>query len=185
MSIDQFIQAQRKKLKELINENKPLAIAATSTHTLQVDRIFGKGEGIAGKIGNYNTTKPLYVNPDDSPKSFPTKGKPKKDKEGQSVFQSGKKHKTGFFTSYSAFRKAIGRQTNFIDLKLTNLLFSDYANSLRKVNPFRWVSGLKNAANFDKLDGLKKRFGPITDLSKNEKESFFNILEKELAKSLQ
>ena len=179
MTIDQFIQKQNKRLKA-IKEGKLFAEAVANSHSNQVPRIFEKGiQSDGSKIGQYNSTKDLYVNPKTAPKSFPTKGK-----TGKSVFKSGKSHKTGFFTSYKAFRSNQGRETNFVNLRLFGRLQLDYTNGLRRVSPLKWVAEVKTEESADKIEGNKQRFGLTFALTKEEKIEFRKDLEIILVREL-
>jgi hypothetical protein len=123
-------------------------------HALQTQRIFVDGQNSQNTgIGSYNTTDPLYVNPANAPKKFPTKGK-----TGKSRFKNGKPHKTGYFKSYSSFRQAQGRQTAVVDLRLSGMLFRDYASSLLRLDN-KWIAGVKNKENAGKINGAIKKYG--------------------------
>lgn len=112
-------------------------------------RIFTKGIASDGTpIGKYNTTDPLYVNPADSPKSFPTLGKPRAD-------GSRRKGKTGWFPSYAAFRNAIGRPTGTVNLQLTEQLKRGTVVSTRGEDP---VFGFTNKVEAAKAAGNEERF---------------------------
>jgi hypothetical protein len=139
--------------------------AVADVHALQTQRIFveGQNSGNAG-IGRYNTTNPLYVNPNNAPKKFPTKGK-----TGKSRFKNGQPHKTGYFKSYSSFRQAQGRQTAVVDLRLSGALFRDYASSLLRIDN-KWITGVKNKDNGGKIRGAINKYGAtVFKLSDNER----------------
>ncbi len=180
MTTQQYIAKIRNKLQTLKQNNKPLAIAVASVHADQMERIFVDGKGSDnGRIGSYNTTKPLYVSPEISPKTFPKKGK-----TGETKFKNGRDHKTGFFNSYKEYRQKQGRQTSFVDLKLSGQLQKDISNSLTKVTPNKWVTGTKNSKNSDKLNGAEDKYGKIFSLSKPEKNDFKKVLQFEVIKFL-
>lgn len=95
------------------------------------------GEGLASDgadIGQYNKTKPLYVNPLNSPVQFTPVGKGQtrakkaivNDKR-VSVKPNGDKRKTKYFNSYDEFKTAIGR--NEIG-KVNFLVFGGMQNQL-------------------------------------------------------
>lgn len=178
---EQYILRLRSNLRDLEQNNKPLAVAVAATHADQMKRIFvdGKDSG-GGGIGSYNSTDPLYVNPKTAPRNFPKKGK-----TGKTKFKNGSDHKTGYFTSYKAFRAGQGRQVSFVDLKLSGQLQSDVSNSLTRLSPNIWVTGTKNAANSDKAKGAEEKYGAIFNLTKEEKEKVFKpTLKYELLKAL-
>ena len=181
MTTDQFAQKQKARLAK-IEEGKSFAEAVANSHARQVPRIFDKGiKSDGSKIGQYNSSKDLYVNPKFAPKGFSTKGK-----TGKTTFKNGKKHKTGFFTSYKAFRASQGRETSFVNLRLFGRLQLDYTNGLRRVSPLKWVAEVKTDINADKIQGNKERFGLTFSLTEKEREEFFKdqaeILRRELTK---
>ena len=168
-----------KKLDEQlikISNAKFLLTSVTAVHSRQVKRIFEQGlNGDGVKIGNYNSSDPLYVNPDDSPKSFPTKGK-----NGETTFKNGKKHKTGYFDSYKAFRRAISRETGFVNLRLTENLKFDFTNSLTLMGDV-YVTGTKKKENTLKADGAINKYGVATfQLTDNEKQIFIESVKLKL-----
>lgn len=175
MTAKEYIQQQIKKIPAL---EKAFYIAVSTAHADQVARVFERGEmPDGGKIGSYDTRKPLYVNPATAPKKFTPKGK-----NGESAFQNGKKHKTGYFPSYAAFRRAQGRQTSHVDLKLSGQLQSDYANSLSQTASRTWVAGTKNKANTRKVEGMQDKYGDIFKLGKKEREKLIDVATKERLK---
>lgn len=106
-----------------------------------VRRVFVLGQDASGgAIGAYSK-KPAYFSPNQRgiagvpkprialPKTFQGKGrKPAlklEGKNGDTVFKNGKPHKTAYLANgYFQFRKAYGRQNNFVDLNLTGTLLS-------------------------------------------------------------
>ena len=179
MTIKQFIEKQNKRLKE-IEKGKAFGEAVANSHAKQVPRIFEQGiKSDGSKIGQYDSTDPLYVNPKTAPKSFATKGK-----TGKSAFKNGKKHKTGYFTSYKAFRAKQGRETSFVNLRLFGRLQQDYSAGLRRVSPLKWVAEVKTNESADKIEGNKKRFGLTFALTKKEKTAFIKDQEEILIREL-
>lgn len=171
-SVNKWADAQRKKLTEL---DKAFARTVATVHAQQMVRIFQEGErGSGGKIGAYNNNKPLYVNPKLVPKKFPLKGK-----SGKAKFKNGRAHKTGYFPNYAAFRKSQGRQTAFVDLKLSGQFQSDFASSLQKQGD-TWITGTKNPHNTDKLNGAIDKYGvDVFKVSTNERKLLVDTLKKE------
>ena len=173
-----FIQKLEQRYKDIVS-NKPLGIAVAAVHEKMVKRIFEDGKnGNDGKIGAYDTSEPLYVSPNKSPKSFPVKGK-----TGKTKYKNGKPHKTGYFTSYKAFRQKIGREVSFVNLSLFGQLKRDFSNSLQRVNNNKWISGTKNNKNSDKVDGAVDRYGrEVFQLTKDEKKLLLGIIKIERIK---
>lgn len=180
MTLDEFIADQKAKIEALRKKNIPLAKAVATTNAKQVNRIFVEGGKSSGsKIGNYNSSDPIYISPKVSPKSFTPKGK-----TGKSKFLNGKSHKTGFFKSYKDYRQSQGRESSFVNLNLFGIEFSDMANSLTQINPQTWTSGFKNQENVDKKHGQEAKYGIIFDLTKEEIKFYLNLLETETLKVL-
>jgi len=155
---------------EKIESGKSLGIAVVSVTAEMGTRIFAKGlDSNADKIGNYNSTNPIYVNPNKSPKKFATKGK-----TGETTFENGKKHKTGFFKSYKDFRGAIGRENSFVNIDLSGDLKSDFNSSVQRVSNTKYEQVLKR--NGGKSLGLEKKYGDIFALTTEENLQFLEIL---------
>lgn len=171
--------AQLRKKMSILEHSKLVQIAAQDTHVKMTERIFIKGQNAQdGNIGNYNTTDELYVNPNDSPKKFPPKGK-----NGDVVFSNKKKHKTGYFKSYSEFRSKIGRPTDKVNLVLSGDLQSDFGKAVIKRSETSYASAVRGA-NADKIDGAQSRFGNIFRLTPKERTNFKQVLAFETFKIL-
>jgi hypothetical protein len=169
MTTEEYIKKQHEKLAVLAS-GKPIAIAAQDTHVKMVERIFDDGKQTDGKKNKYNSTDPLYVNPNNSPKKFPTKGK-----NGDTKFESGEDHKTGYFKSYKDFRSKIGRQTGAMDLQLFGVLRNDFSKGVVKISDLVYVSTVTNEANKGKLE----KFSSYFKANKAERENFREVLEYE------
>lgn len=174
MTTQEYITRQRAKVLKLVN-GVPIAIAAQDTHVKMVERIFEDGETANGTKKAYNSTTEIYVNPDNAPKKFPTKGK-----TGKTKFKSGNDHKSGYFESYKEFRQKVGRQTAFMDLNLFGNLKSDFGKGVIKLASLSYVSKVTNEENVDKVD----KFSEFFKLNKSEKANFKDVLEYESLKIL-
>ena len=168
-----------------LESGKPVEIAVRSVMADMAVRIFEDGLDSSGsKIGTYNSKDELYVKPSVLPRNVAPRGKPGKERNVQS-------RKTTYFKSYKDLRSEVGRESGFINLRLTNDLQSDWANArvrdgvAKTPNPTR-VSNheyritLKRQVNIDKKRGLEKRFGPIFKLTKQEEQNYARYLRKEL-----
>lgn len=183
MSTKEFIQKQQRIVQNIVKDDKPLFLAVKSVMALQSRRIFLEGKSAdGGNIGEYSD-KPLYVNPKNSPKKFATKGK-----NGDKEFKNGEPHKTGYFENYLAFKKAIGRnkRTSSVDLILSGELSRDWANAetlskanATKITPHHYIVGIKdhNAVKVERYDN-------VFNLSKDEKQGFIKVLQRELGGAL-
>jgi hypothetical protein len=176
MTTQEVINSLKAKVK-ILSGGQLVAIAAQDTHVKMSERIFDNNENsTGGKIGDYNSIDAIYVNPKNSPKKFPTLGKP--DKNGKR-----KTGETGYFESYKAYREKIGRQTKSVDLKLFGRLQSDFTKGVIKVDDLTYTSGV-NQDNADKVEGAEDRYGKIFSLTEEEKQHFHDVLEFESFKVL-
>lgn len=182
MTTEQFNKKLDEQLSQ-ISDAKFLLTSVTEVHARQVKRIFENGlNANGGKIGSYNSKDPIYVNPLDSPVTFPPKGK-----TGETTFKSGKGHKTGYFDSYKAFRGAIGRSTSFVNLRLTENLKFDFTNSITRVAD-GYVTGVrdrimpeadipsndeKTKENVNKVNGIIAKYGAVTFMLSDEEKTIF------------
>ena len=132
----------------LIKVNLPLQIAAQSVHADRVIRIFS--DGISG--ASYNKTDALYVADKDLRRSGTHKGK------------TGKQIKTTYYPSYYDLKQQQGFDPNTVNMRLTNDLQSDFANSQKtnttgapptgqviKVNNNLYVEALRRHENIELL----------------------------------
>lgn len=152
-------------------------LAIVSTHAKVTQRIFVDGqEGDGNKIGSYESTKPLYVSPSKAPRKFTPKGV-----DGKSKFKNGKPHKTGYFESYKDFRGKMGRETGFVNLKMTGNLQSDFRSSLTKEGTGFFVAGIGRPENLGKVAGIIDKYGEdVFKLQKDERELLIQTIEDEL-----
>lgn len=184
MTTQEYTRQLNSKISKL-KTGLPIGIAAQDTHVKMVERIFEKGENAEGSgIGKYNSTDPLYVNPNDSPKKFPTKGKPSKDKPGKTKFKNGESHKTGYFESYKAFREKVGRETDHVNLNLFGNLQNDFGKGVIKLSNEAYISRVSQGDNLDKIKGAEGRYGDVFKLTKVEREHFKDVLEFETMRIL-
>ena len=178
---EQFAAKLREKAKA-IALNAPLQIAAQSVHADRVIRIFS--DGISG--ASYNKTDALYVADKDLRRAGTHRGK------------TGKTIKTSAYPSYYALKRQQGFDPNKVNLRLTNDLQSDFANSQKtnttgappvgeviKVNNNLYVEALRRSENVDKLKGNIKRFGNFVAFTQKEKDDFQRIYAFEMTKLLQ
>lgn len=185
MTTEEFIKKQEAKIRDIVKENKPLALAVKSIMAIQAKRIFIDGKNASeGLIGEYSDNE-IYVSPNANkglPK-FPLKGK-----NGNTKFENGNDHKTGYFKNYLAFKKSIGRNKNIqsVDLFLTGSLLRNWANSeaiggaqAKKITPNKYIVGISEL-NFKKAE----RYGNVFSLSVKEKETFLKVIQFEYNKAM-
>ena len=169
MTVEEYNAKLSDFIVELKQKNAPFEIAVQGNVQQVRARIFVDGKKSNGEpIGEYNTTNPLYVDPDTlTNKSFPKKGK-----NGNTKFKDGKDHKTGYFDSYSDFRVELGLPINTINLHLTGDLESDFGKAATKISPTKYVVQLDRDENIPKFEGAEARFGEIAAQTIQEKEDF-------------
>ena len=188
MTVEEYNKNLQAFMKDLERSNPGFGRAVQSSVQEIGNRIFVEGKNSKGElIGEYNTTDPLYINPKTkSPKSFPPKGM-----EGETKFKNGNSHKTGYFDSYSDFRKQIGRESKNVNLVLSGDLQSDFRKAkvnspakATKINENYYTIQLDRALNEKKMEGNEKRFGEITTPQAKEVMLFNEIANKEFINSL-
>jgi hypothetical protein len=204
MTVADYQTKLRNQIKTL-KSDKIMQLAVYSVNQQRIERIFEKGQNTYGfKIGDYNSTTPVYIRPEDAPKAVKLGGKPQtvkgksyKKKTGVSFVNPEPNAETAWFSSYKAFRRAMGRETGFVNIRLNNRLQGDLANATIskattnlannrpiKVDNHRFIVTLKNQENIDKVEFLEKKYGKIIDLTKVEISFYHDILEKEFRLAL-
>lgn len=127
------------------------AVALTSLAEIKT-RIHEEGKAADGAdIGRYST-KPLYVNPRNSPKAFTPKGK-----TGRVKFESGKPLKTRYFADgYGGFKSFIGRNL----LGKVNLSLSGQLNKQFLLFPTTdgWGLGWADDEKYTRAIGLERKY---------------------------
>lgn len=159
MTVDEWARERQRKIPELMNAINQELI---TLHFEKIQRIYTNG--MLGDEGNRQFSyrgKALYVNPENSPVAFSPQGNPK-------AKRKKKKPKTKYFASYAAFRAAVGRNPSYVDLTLFGTLRSDHTASLARTSELTWEERLKNPTNFNKLSGLKERYGNFTRYNEPE-----------------
>lgn len=187
MTTDEFIKLQNEKIKLIIEKNIPFQLAVRSVMAMQSKRIFLEGKNSKGGIiGQYGTNS-LYVsekyrNKTNLPK-FPLRGK-----NGKTKFKNGNYHKSGYFENYLAFKKAVklNKRIGTVDLFLTGTLHRHWANSdkvgiaeARKVNANHYYVAISDE-DYKKTN----RYQNVFNLSLQEKETFYRVLNGEFKKAL-
>jgi len=181
MTITQWQKEMRNKAKKC--PLKAYGIGVRDAVSSSAVRIFEKGKGFSGSIGSYNSTDPVYVALKNSPKKFRVK--------------SGRKGRV--FKSYKDFRQSIGRNTAFVNLRLSNELYNDYSNtkiSSRtrkttgltpakpiKINNKQYLIVLSKQINIDKMRGMEDHFKTeIFGVTKKEIKKMNKVIEFEMAR---
>lgn len=179
MTVDQWQKNLRKKAKECTA--KAYNIGVVDATGQSATRIFERGQGFNGKIGFYNSTDPVYIALKESPKRFSVR--------------TGAKGRT--FKSYKDYRQAIGRETGFVNLRLSNELYNDYSNpkvaasenatSLPQAFPIKvsnkeYIIALNKSKNVEKKGKMEAKYGRIFGITRKEQTKMSQVIEFELAK---
>jgi hypothetical protein len=138
-----------------------------------IERIHEKGKAVdGGNIGQYDTSSPMYINPNKAPRKaglVPPKGK-----NGETKFKNGKPHKTTYVNSYKDYRGRVGRKTDKVNLNLTGKLQSELnlvvVNNKADIGFISSYGGTISEAMEDKYG--KKIWG----VSKEDKKDIQNIV---------
>jgi hypothetical protein len=179
MTIEQYIQMLNKQIMEVETiADHAIFLAASSNMGDIANRIFVEGRDADGaKIGSYNTTKPLYVSPKDSPRNFKPQGK-----NGDTGKVRNKARKTKYFSSYREYRNNQQRQTMFVDLRMFGRLQGEFESSLRRVTDgIGWQIGVYTKENINKARGNERRFNTIIfEATRKEAQDAQNIAAQEM-----
>jgi len=194
MSPQEYADVLRLRVNELVNNNLPLKIAATTMTVRMSSRIFVEGKDESeSKIGDYST-KGIYLS-DSFIATLPKVQATRKGKTGKSKFKDGREHKTTYFEGWKGVRDEAGRQTAKVDLSFIGDLQSEFTNSPlgrpasaatpRKIDVNNYEIAVTSETNVNKARGNEGHFGKVIFTpSKNEKELFYTIAEKELRQLL-
>lgn len=172
--------ATLRKQAQAIQKMVPLAIAAQTVHAMRVRRIFDR-PGVGGQY----TGGPMYIADKNLRRKGPHRGK------------TGKPIKTSYFVSYAAMKAQQGFDPSIVNMRLTNDLQSDFANSQKttsagappvgqviKVNNGLYVEAIRRPKNMVKLQAGIKRFGNFIAFTPNERKEFQRIVSLEMARVL-
>lgn len=173
----QYIKELDRRLGEIKRSNL-VYLSALVIHPEYINRIFDKGLNAFNSPHGTYSTKPIYVNTKrKSPKAVKSVGK-----TGNSVFKSGKPHKTTYFPrGYSQFKQSIGRGSA-VNFRLFDDLKLDMTNGLRKLKDKAQVI-LKRNFNVKKVNGLIEKYGKDSFMfSERERQKYLNDLAKRLNK---
>jgi hypothetical protein len=179
MSPKELAQKMRSQIESLARENKPLALAASTVTAQMASRIFVDGNAKdSGKIGSYNNTDYLYLNPTD----VNVVGRSRIGSPGS--FENGNPRKTVKLT-YQQYKARLGKPAGgaYVNLELSGDMKSDFTNNPKKVNVNEYQVLWHRDINSDKAAGNESHFGKkIFGLTPAEQDKFFKTAEFELKK---
>lgn len=193
MAID--VAQAKAKINALRNNEEffaePFLFAAKSAMADFSRRVFVRGEDVNGNTFEYSDAKTGYY---DKLYAGTKKGKVRKN----GTQKTG--NKTTYYENYKAFRKALGRETEHVNFRLTNRLQSDILNApindagqvqIDLFDPFTKEEGFLTYAvrvtkeHKDIIDGLEKKYNSkIFTLNNDEKDKVRKIFAKEVLEKL-
>lgn len=193
MTFKQYIANLEKKLSNIKTFSDPLRVAAFDVTAIMGQRIFDEGRKTDGsEIGSQYSEKPMYINPQVL-KEMSVKatglGVPR-GKSGKTKFKNGQPHKTKYLAGgYEELREKVGRQTNFVDARLSGELRLDFSNGKtvaepRKENELEYQIRLDKEINQKKRLGIDEKYGTTFKTSDDENKLFFDTINREFRKQL-
>lgn len=149
------------KINTVVQADKTMRVALSTVLSIHKRRIFEEGFSARGvKIGTYST-KPTSI------------------AKSQQARQTGK---TFFPGGYSEYKKAIGKNQGFVNLRNTDQMMSDYGlvgagNS--------WGFGFQNSENYRKSQAVEQKYQTqIFSLSRYEEEVLADTLLSQIRNAL-
>jgi hypothetical protein len=151
-----------KKLTDLTLFERAVKIAVQSILTTQKKRIFVEGQDATNaKIGQYSTN-PISIS--------------KKN-------QSRNTGKTYFEGGYAEYKKAIGKNDGYVNLRNTDQMFFDY--QMFDLGNSSYGIGFSNDFNFNKSEWMEKKYAKkIFALTPPETNMLTQIIDAELGRNL-
>lgn len=149
------------KLNSAIRSERVMRIALSSVLAIHKPRIFEKGrDGSDAKIGTYST----------NPISIAKKN------------QARNTGKTYFKAGYAEYKKDIGKNPGFVNLRNTDQMMQDYGLI---INGSSYGFGFQNKLNYDKSQWMQTKYAKdIFDNDSKELDVLADVLVYELTKSL-
>lgn len=150
------------KINSTIHSDRNLRIALSSVLAVHKPRIFSQGFDSKGaKIGTYST-KPISISKKNQARNT-----------GKTVFKGG----------YAEYKRAVGKNPGFVNLRNTDQMMMDYG---LQGSSLQYGFGFQNTENFKKYQWMEEKYKkPIFDISKNEENVLTNVLTDLLIKEIQ
>jgi len=211
ISLSQYIDKIKAMSNMLLLADKPVQLASGSALFEFSKRVFQTGESTTGGKFQYNSTTPLYVNPEKSPgQKFKPQGKPQEGKKRGSSTKIRTQTFSGFesdgdatvtiktkikltsrwFPSYKDYREKIGYESSFVNFILSGDLKSEIENRVnntlttRKFADAEYTIQTVSKENSGKLKGFATKYVGVFKISESEKKTYYNALENELLKQI-
>lgn len=150
------------KINNAVRSDKNHRIALSTVLAIHKPRIFTQGFDAKGqKIGVYST-KPASISKKNQARDT-----------GRTFFKGG----------YAEYKRAVGKNPGFVNLRNTDQMMMDYGLMGSNLN---YGFGFQNNTNFNKSQWVEQHFGlkQIFDISKNEENVLADSLVDQLIKSL-
>lgn len=148
-----------KRVNNAIRSDKPMRAALSTVMAVQKPRIFQQGLDSSGaKIGSYSTD-PISISKNSQARNT-----------GKTYFKGG----------YSEYKKAIGKNPGFVNLRNTDQMMMDYGIL---ANAGNWGFGFTNTENYDKSQWMQEKYDKdIFDISEQELKVLGDVLQFEVEK---
>jgi hypothetical protein len=150
------------KINNAVRSDKNHRIALSNVLAIQKPRIFSQGFDAKGqKIGVYST-RPASISKKNQARDT-----------GRTYFKGG----------YAEYKRAVGKNPGYVNLRNTDQMMMDYGLMGSGLN---YGFGFQNNTNFNKSQWAEQHFGlkQIFDISKNEENVLADSLVDQLIKSL-
>lgn len=149
------------KINNIARSDRNIKISLTTTLAIHKPRIFSQGFDAKGqKIGTYST-KPISI------------------AKSQQARNTGK---TYFKGGYAEYKRAIGKNTGFVNLRNTDQMMMDYG--LVGSNG-KYGFGFQNDKNSEKSGCMERKYGKdIFDISNYEENVLADVVVDQLVKGL-
>jgi hypothetical protein len=187
-NIRKVVNNLEKGLRSIVDDKLMIEIGSTvQANTLE--RIHEDGlDSNLRNIGSYDTTTPIYINPDKAPRKTANKAKgieglKRAGKYGDTKFKNGKPHKTAYNANYKALRNKIGRRIDKVDLNFSGKLSKEFGLELKAENQVDL--GFLTEYGTTISEGLETKYGKkIWDITDNDIKDINTIINAKIKKQL-
>ena len=187
-NIRKVVNNLEKGFRSIVDDKLMIEIGSTvQANTLE--RIHEDGlDSNLQNIGQYDTSRPIYINPDKAPRKTANKAKgieglKRAGKYGDAKFKNGKPHKTAYNANYKALRNKIGRRIDKVDLNFSGKLSKEFGLDLKSKNEV----DLGFLTEYGTLisEGLEIKYGKkIWDITDNDVKDINTIINAKIQKQL-
>ena len=173
-------QLRDSAIKVLEASERAVVIGMNELKADMNERVFDRGQDVNGEqIGSYSTS-PTYIslNQPSQFRASSLKGKGKNSNDPK--FKNGKSRKSQYMAGgYKEFRQVVGRQNQFVDLRLTGALRGSLTIGTRQSGIELSIRG---SAEVTKAEGNEERFGKtIFEATPDEINRITQIWEEEIS----